>query len=505
MVALFAIIFLAAFIRLYGIWQEDVFFWDAARSLNEARWLLGDRGLYMEGADFPASMKTAYVAMVAFTMHIVGKTVFAGALVSAIFGTLSVALIYFLGKAIHGETAGLFAALIMAVMPLHVLLSRIPLTETTCIFFYVLAIFIYVKYKQNPKKSLLILCGLSAGLSFASKEFGLLALFTIFALEGYELLRRRANTRKVAFELAVISAAFLFVFFSIWAISNIAGIDFLKAFLGRLYVFEGGRIIIDNTPLGQLDRVDERLTGRGLTELGLGELALISGRAAVSLLSVLAEAPLIIWLLFFAAVAVGRGTKQKANYIVALWLAVCLIFIILHYVSSYNLADWKERHVAFAIPPLALVGGLGAEYMIAFSRRFRPAFAAIFAALLVLSIPPLIGYLLPHQNAWREAAHVLLDNSVSGTITEEAPILSYYTSKISAPAGNFSYTKESLGSIDHHKYDYIVVTYPRFSELNEHIVAECDAFKTAYGARIYKTAECLEILKKRLSDENETT
>jgi hypothetical protein len=104
---------------------------------------------------------------------------FNGRVISALFGSGSVALLYLIGKRLYGVKEGLIAALLLAVMPLHVTCSRY-MKEDVLMLFWILAVTLVVLKSIDEKRGeLLLLAGLFAGFSFGTKYSGALSSLII--------------------------------------------------------------------------------------------------------------------------------------------------------------------------------------------------------------------------------------------------------------------------------------------------------------------------------------
>jgi hypothetical protein len=98
---------------------------------------------------------------------------FIGRLVAVVFGVATVVLGYSLGRALYGRRAGLATAAILALMPYHVVTSRQALLDITETFFATLALYALVRYGSSKKSVWLYACGAALGLTFLSKETGI--------------------------------------------------------------------------------------------------------------------------------------------------------------------------------------------------------------------------------------------------------------------------------------------------------------------------------------------
>ena len=115
-------------------------------------------------------------------------------LVSVLLGIGTVFLVYRLGEVAYGPSSGLLAALFIAVMPYHVLVSRQVLLDGPLTFFTTLALFFLVRFAISSRSRWLYATGAAMGLAFLSKETGIIftgAIFAFLALTPKVRLRLR--------------------------------------------------------------------------------------------------------------------------------------------------------------------------------------------------------------------------------------------------------------------------------------------------------------------------
>lgn len=103
----------------------------------------------------------------------------AGRTVSALAGSASVLLVFFIGTRLYNRKTALLASAMLAVFPLHVTCSRY-LKEDALLLFFILACFLTVlKAVQEDRKVLVLLAGVLAGLSASTKYSGFLTAFIV--------------------------------------------------------------------------------------------------------------------------------------------------------------------------------------------------------------------------------------------------------------------------------------------------------------------------------------
>jgi MFS family permease len=119
-----------------------------------------------------------------------------GRVLTAIFGCVAVALAFLLGRRLTGRTtAGLMAALMMAVSPTLVALSRFITPDMMMTFFILLATYGSLRVLQEGKTSPYILAGVATGLAASAKYYGAIVLISVvvanFARYGWKGFKER--------------------------------------------------------------------------------------------------------------------------------------------------------------------------------------------------------------------------------------------------------------------------------------------------------------------------
>ncbi len=105
-----------------------------------------------------------------------------GRLIAAGIGIGTVFIAYQLGKHLYGQMAGAFAAVFMALMPYHVVVSRQVLLDGPMTFFATLTLYMLARFASSGGKGRwLYATGASMGLTFLSKETGIVLLGAIYA------------------------------------------------------------------------------------------------------------------------------------------------------------------------------------------------------------------------------------------------------------------------------------------------------------------------------------
>lgn len=105
----------------------------------------------------------------------------AGRYVTALFGVATVVLVYVLGRVMYGPRVGAIAALLLAVMPYHVLISRQILLDGPMTFFATAALTCLALAARSEHRHWLIAAGACLGLATLSKETAVILVVSAFA------------------------------------------------------------------------------------------------------------------------------------------------------------------------------------------------------------------------------------------------------------------------------------------------------------------------------------
>ena len=119
--------------------------------------------------------------LLAIEYKLFGMNDLTGRLTAAAIGVITVLLVFRIGDLLYGRRAGLYAALFMALMPYHTIVSRQVLLDGPMTLFSTLALYTLVRFAQTERSEWLIATGAAMGLTFLSKETGILMLGAVYA------------------------------------------------------------------------------------------------------------------------------------------------------------------------------------------------------------------------------------------------------------------------------------------------------------------------------------
>jgi hypothetical protein len=104
-----------------------------------------------------------------------------GRMAAAGVGIATVFLVYRLGSELYNKRVGLLAALFMALMPYHVVVSRQVLLDGPMVFCITLTLYMLVQFSKSGRQIHLLASGVALGLSILSKEITVIFLGAIYA------------------------------------------------------------------------------------------------------------------------------------------------------------------------------------------------------------------------------------------------------------------------------------------------------------------------------------
>ncbi len=151
------IVVLAILIRLVALTNQGFYYDEAAYSAHTKLFLEGNSVWQTFG-----HLPPLYIWMTGLFSLLLGVNALSMRLVSAVFGTLTVVLVFFLAKRWYTEKEAFIASMLIAVMPLHVAFSRFAFIDTMVAFFTLMSIYLVESRKY-------LLSGLVFGLAFLAK------------------------------------------------------------------------------------------------------------------------------------------------------------------------------------------------------------------------------------------------------------------------------------------------------------------------------------------------
>lgn len=207
------IVIIASFVRLWNLQRPDItpdelhYITDAQRLVNHDPYIAIRHHPFRHGSP---SIGHPFLAQVigATVFKTFGFSNFTGRLPYALAGISTVIILFFFNKTLGKEVA-VFAAAILAIIPLSVRYSRdAHLDSIFALWITLVALFMW-RYYQNKKSYLLVLTGLSAGLAISTKLDGVIALIlaTLLVIIHIDIFNKKFflnSVRKIFYALLLI-------------------------------------------------------------------------------------------------------------------------------------------------------------------------------------------------------------------------------------------------------------------------------------------------------------
>lgn len=195
------LVIIIALIRFINLGFGDINPWDEAmyairsQSIVEfGEWL--DQTEYSVGGLYTGSHPPLFIWLTAIGIHLFGISNVTVRLISAIFGALTVIMVYGFCKRLFERRTALFAAVILGLNPLFTHFSRQGQLDITYTFFITFSLLSYLYYRQHQKNRWRLIAGITFGLALMSKI--LVGFFVPMILAPYLLVLILQNDEKIS-------------------------------------------------------------------------------------------------------------------------------------------------------------------------------------------------------------------------------------------------------------------------------------------------------------------
>jgi 4-amino-4-deoxy-L-arabinose transferase-like glycosyltransferase len=224
---LVAVVVLAAFLRLYHLGTNPLWYTDEANYIGVADFLW--KGEVRYGAIlYPFATEQLPQPVLFFFLNgiflrALGVSMFSARLLSALLGIGAIFPLYAIGKRTGGSTVGLLAAFLFTVHFYSVLFLRWGMPYNLSMFFNILTLYFVVGYEDSKRSGMLLAAAGAAGLSAISSFFGIAAVLFVWLYAAIKDTRR--CWRAIAISIAPL------VLFMLWGLSQRGG-AFLRDLVG---------------------------------------------------------------------------------------------------------------------------------------------------------------------------------------------------------------------------------------------------------------------------------
>lgn len=513
---LFAVLALALVLRLYGIgWGLPYSFINADESTVVPKAFAVARGhlnpqffyypslyFYLLGAVYLAASPVLWLLRhgnpLAMGSYVVdpGPYFLLGRLLSAAFGTVSVYLVYRLGRVAYGRPAGLLAALFLAVMPLHVAYSHMAVTDVTATALSLLALLLFLWAAQGRGGRWLLAGAVAAGLATSTKyNLGLLVLpasvAAVYACRGEVRIRVAAGARATLLWprllVARVYAPMLVAFLAASPFVILDARHFAHDFLRQNLIMDRGWLGFENIGNGFWYNLQVNLGGT------LGAVLLV---------------------LVVLGLAWALWRRTPLDLLLAPYVLVSFVYI----------STWKEladRYLLPIVPLLILLAVRGSLEVVALRPAAKRLIVPIMGAVLVLGlVAPLTDSLRFDRGLSgvdvRTRAKMWVENHVpsGSTIAAEnygPPLVraadhkyyraaglstpAYHLLRLKLPGPGVPDKRRDLGWLRSRRVDYVIVS----SSVYGRVFAAAGRYPelVAFYRRLAREGELLKMLRPR--------
>lgn len=313
-----------------------------------------------------------------------GDAYYLAKLASAVIGTLAVIAVFFAGKAFWGKRAGLFAAFVLALAPLHIIHSHFATVDVPSTLFISLVLICCAYIAKESKWKFIIWAGVFSGLAMGTKYNAVLVFLSVAASIILTESKDSIKTKIIKIITSGLLAVLVFLLSTPGAFLN------TSAFMN-----------------GILYEAAHQSQGHSNVFLGMGNPYFFN--ISFNLFRGIGAINTIIALL---AIIYGIYKKDKTVWIL---LAFLLPYYLLMSASKVNFA----RYLIPIYPVIALMVGYGLNILfreffnIQINRMMVITCFAIFAVQLVVSSANSLDYFkkVPTQDRATEYIEKTLDKS----------------------------------------------------------------------------------------------
>ena len=408
---LLSVVLLAALPRLWGLGSQPVLYFDSGVYLGEGAFLASvvQRAasapdlaaiprVLEQGTDAhpPDIAKPGHAVLLAIAILLLGKSVLAGALVSALAGIGAVAATYAIGRAGWNRRVAVVGAVLLAISGQHLVYSREPLVEADGLLFATLGALVYLRAESYGG---LVVAGALYGVAFACNNRLsylplVLGMVELGCWPGWRRLVRRAFAVAggLVAPLVVIQVAYL----AARAIGRGAGVqtqwlDYVQQLATFSRMNPPDRLRFDEWPTYFVD------------------VALMDGPLALALL------------LLGIVVLLARRRWSRADLLLAGSLLVPLVLY-----SVYSTGEVRMRHFSLALPWVMLASALAVDRLVRLLAVRREAATALAVVVLVVLALPRTWALITAPSGMPAVLAYLQQRGVADVASTNGPVLSYF-------------------------------------------------------------------------------
>jgi len=415
----------AAALRLSILGRQSIAFDEGfSLAVGASDWGLLFRAILSDGVHPPF-----FYVLFKLALTLYGTTEYGARFFTAIFSLAGIPMIYALGKATYSERAGLAAAVLLTVNPLHIWLAQEARMYSLFSFLIILNFWFFWQILKSGKKTYWTGLAGTAALIYAIHYFGLLTPIIQF-LFIMLTFRRHHKLLKPWSVSQLIAGLVLLPWLILTALREVK--SFGIAFLIKPYLSDIGQTIWNMI-------------------LGLAPFMLFIALPGLLIAGV------------GIALAMKDFKKNRAHLLFLLWSFVPPLLV---WVMSQQRSFYADRYLSFIIPSLLLLTAYGLTQI-----KPRPlgiGLLAILAAFTLSSHFLLLDHPTFLKDNWRDAAQFISDHQQPDDIILlrsphiQLPFGYYYHGPAEQKLASFNqkmYDVEAL--VDPHRQTWVIMPYTR--------------------------------------------
>ena len=148
--------------------------------------------------------------MISLSFYFFGINEFTARIVPVFLSCGIVVISYFIAKFLYNQQTAIISSIILCLLPYHVAFSKQALVDVSMAFFFVLDLLLILLYYRQNTILLLYGIGITSGLSFLSKEVGIIS----FAISLISLI---LINKKIRFKnILIVTLSFIFITSPYW-------------------------------------------------------------------------------------------------------------------------------------------------------------------------------------------------------------------------------------------------------------------------------------------------
>ena len=116
-------------------------------------------------------------------------------MVSVVYGTASIYMIYLIGKKLTSHKVGLLSALVFAALPMHIIYSHYAVYNTHLVFWTLTALYFCIKIPEKNDRRNSLLAGITSGIAASISYVGWILIIPVFI--SHILRKQNESTRRI--------------------------------------------------------------------------------------------------------------------------------------------------------------------------------------------------------------------------------------------------------------------------------------------------------------------